>query len=50
MMHGPAEVRLGRSSAKPANKPGRPGAESVEPRPGAKGNAAAAHAPDAEPG
>jgi len=38
MMHGRQKSDLGVVALKLANKPGRPGAESVERRPGAKGN------------
>ena len=38
MMHGRQKSDLGVVALKLANKPGQPGAESVERRPGAKGN------------
>ena len=38
-MHDPEKSDSGRVAAKPTNKAGRPAAEPVEPRPGAKGNA-----------
>lgn len=39
MMNGQGKSDLGIVAVKPTNKAGRPGAESVEPRPGTKGNA-----------
>ena len=51
MMHGRQKSDLGVVAQKLANKPGRPGAESVERRPGAKGNMdRVTHAPDSGPG
>ena len=50
MMHGPEKSDSSIVARKPANKPGQPGAELVEPREGTKGNTGQAwHAPDAEP-
>ena len=43
MMHGRQKSDLGVVALKLANKPGRPGAESVERRPGAKGNTIELH-------
>ena len=43
MMHGRQKSDLGVVALKLANKPGRPGAESVEQRPGAKGNTVELH-------
>ena len=43
MMHGRQKSDLGVVAQKLANKPGRPGAESVERRPGAKGNMVGLH-------
>ena len=43
MMHGRQKSDLGVVAPKLANKPGRPGAESVERRPGAKGNRVGLH-------
>ena len=45
MMHGRQKSDLGVVALKLANKPGRPGAESVERRPGAKGNMVRLHTP-----
>ena len=51
MMHGPEKSDSSIVARKPANKPGPPSAESVEPREGTEGNAdKPRHAPDAEPG
>src|SRR5580704_778757 len=49
-MHDPEKSDSAVVAVKPPNKAGSPAAEAAEPRAGTKGNAAAKHAPDSDPG